>query len=379
MRGSITQRSAGSFTVQVSGGFSETTGRRVRTTRTVRGTRRDAERLLTKLLREVDEGLVAEPGRASLTRYLEDRWLPHAATRVRPSTHERYCSLMRRHVEPRIGRIQMSKLRPVHVQSVLDGMLGDELAPATVLQAYRVLFEALRQAVRWQVLSTNPAAAASPPRPDRPKLVIPDAADVRKLLDAAEGPLGMALVIAASTGMRRGEVLGLRWSAIDGDKVRVTTSLQRIDGRLMFVPPKTDRGRRTISLPPIAVDALRRWRKDQAERQLLLGAAWDPSGVVVDRGDGRPVDPGELSHAFARLCGHVGLEGVRLHDLRHAFATELLRASVHPKVVSEALGHASTAFTMDVYSHVLPSMGEQVAEAMQAVLGASGSKSGSKA
>ncbi|MGZ8579119.1 MAG: site-specific integrase [Actinomycetota bacterium] len=147
-------------------------------------------------------------------------------------------------------------------------------------------------------------------------------------------------------------------------------------GRLVFVAPKTDRARRTVALPPFVVVALKRWRKEQAERQLFLGEAWADHGVVVDRGDGRPVDPGEFSHAFARLAKRVGLEGVRLHDLRHAFATELLRAGVHPKVLSEALGHASTAFTMDVYSHVLPSMGEGVAIAMQAALGATGSNSG---
>jgi integrase len=369
MRGSITQRSAGSFTVQVSGEFSETTGRRVRVTRTVKGSHRDAERKLTELLRDVDQGLVAEPGRATLKSYLEDRWLPHAATRVRPATHERYCSLMRGHVEPRIGRIRLAKLRPIHIQAVLDGMIADELAPRTAEQAYRVLSAALRQGVRWQVLATNPATAVRPPRPDRPNLVVPDAAAIRKILEAADGPLHIALLLAVSTGMRRGEVLGLRWAAIDGTRVHVNSSLQRVSGELVFVAPKTDRSRRTIALPPITVEALRRWRKDQAERRLLLGEAWHDAGVVVDRGDGRPLDPAELSHGFARLCARSGLSGVRLHDLRHAFATQLLVAGVHPKVVSDALGHASTAFTMDVYSHVLPSMGEQVADAMQAALG----------
>jgi integrase len=381
MRGHIEQRSAGSWTVQVSGGFSETTGRRVRVTRTVKGSRRDAERELTRALRDVDQGLVAEPGRATLRSYLEERWLPHAGTRVRPATHERYCSLMRRHVEPRIGRIRLAKLRPVHVQAVLDGIIADELSPRTAEQCYRVLSAALKQAVKWQALAVNPALAVSPPRPDRPELVVPDAAAVRQILEGAEDPLRIALLLAASTGMRRGEVLGLRWSGVDLDaaRVHVNSSLQRVGGELVFVAPKTDRSRRTIALPRITVDALRRWRKDQAERRLLLGEAWHDAGVVVDRGDGRPLDPAELSHGFARLCARNGLAGVRLHDLRHAFATQLLVAGVHPKVVSDALGHASTAFTMDVYSHVLPSMGDQVADAMQAALAATGSKSGSKA
>lgn len=369
MRGHITQRSEGSWTVQVSGGFSETTGARVRVTRTVRGTHRDAERELTRLLRDVDQGIVAEPGRMTLTRYLEDRWLPHAATRVRPGTHERYCSLMRVHVEPRIGRTQLAKLRPMHVQSVLDGMLSEGLSPRTVLHSYRVLSSALRQGVRWQVLATNPANAVSPPRPERPELVVPAASEVRRLIEAADGPLRMAVLLSATTGMRRGEVLGLRWSQVEGSTVRVTTSLQRAGGDLAFVSPKTDRSRRVISLPPVAIEALKRWRAEQVERRLFLGAAWTDEDVVVDRGDGRPMDPAEFSRAFATLVKREGLPGVRLHDLRHAFATSLLVTGVHPKVVSEALGHASTTFTMDTYQHLLPSMGEQVAIAMQAALG----------
>ena len=135
---------------------------------------------------------------------------------------------------------------------------------------------------------------------------------------------------------------------------------------------KTPRSRRTISLPPSTVAALRRHRKDQAERRLLCGEAWQDSGVVVDRGDGGAVHPDSLSHAFAETAERVGLADVRLHDLRHAFATTLLAAGVNVKVVSEALGHASTAFTMDTYAHVLPTMGEQVARAIEAALGERG-------
>src|SRR4051812_31500996 len=118
MRGHIEQRSEGRWMIQASGGFQEGTGKRVRRTLTVRGSRKDAERVLTRLLREIDTGQVADPGRLTLQRYMDDRWLPHAATRVRPTTHERYVSLMRRHVLPRIGRMQLSKLRPMHVQAV---------------------------------------------------------------------------------------------------------------------------------------------------------------------------------------------------------------------------------------------------------------------
>lgn len=370
-RGSVRQRSSGSFTIQVSGGF-DAGGRRVRITRTVRGSERDAQRELTKILRDVDRGEVADPGRLTLARYLTERWLPHAATRVRPNTHGRYESLMRIHVTSRIGNVKLAKLRPMHVQQVLDGMLEGGAAPRSAVQAYRVLSAALRQAVRWQLVAVNPAAAVAPPRPERPELQVPEPESVRRLLGEAEGGvMYVPLFVAATTGMRRGEVLGLRWSAVDLEAgvVRVTSTLQRVGGELVFVSPKTDRARRQISLPPVAVEVLRRQRKDQAERRLLLGEAWKDAGVVVDRGDGRPLAPEHFSHAFGRFARRANLPGIRLHDLRHAFATTLLEAGVHPKIASEALGHASVAFTMDTYQHLMPSMGEQAARAIQAALG----------
>lgn len=174
---------------------------------------------------------------------------------------------------------------------------------------------------------------------------------------------------------RRGDdgarnVLGLRWSAVDLDAgvARVVVTLQRSGGEAHYVSPKTDRSRRTISLPASVVTRLRQHRKEQAERRLLLGAAWRDTDLVCDRGDGEHLDPDGLTNAFGRYARAAKVPRTRLHDLRHSFATTLLSAGVHPKVVSEALGHASVAFTMDTYQHVLPTMGEQVAAAIEAAL-----------
>ncbi|MGZ5288356.1 MAG: site-specific integrase [Actinomycetota bacterium] len=158
---------------------------------------------------------------------------------------------------------------------------------------------------------------------------------VRAILAAAEGtPYHLALTLSATAGLRRGEVCALRWSQVNLERgtISVVASLQRVGGELRFMEPKTDRARRMVSLPPFAVEVLRRARKEQAERRLLLGAAWVGEDVVADRGDGRPIEPAELSRACHRYAG----DGVRLHDLRHAFGTALLEAGVHPKVASEA-------------------------------------------
>jgi integrase len=371
MRGHITQRSEGSWTIQVSGGFNDA-GKRVRLTRTVRGSRRDAERALTKLQREADTGTAVADGRTPFASYLVDRWLPHVETRVRPKTWQRYEGAVRLHVVPRIGRVKMANLRPHHIQDVLDAMTADGCSAASVHKVYRIVSSSLRDAIGWQILTTNPAAGVKPPKAERGELHVPTSEQVRTLLDAAaDTAYELPLVLSATTGMRRGEVLGLRWAAVDLDagELTVTATLQRVRGVTTFVAPKTERSRRKITLPPVTVDALRRHRKAQTERRLLLGAAWRDLDLVVDRGDGEHMDPDTFSTGFRRAAASAGLEGARLHDLRHAFATTLLRAGVNVKVVSEALGHERTAFTMDTYAHVLPTMGKQAAAAIQSALG----------
>jgi integrase len=217
-RGNIRQRSAGSWTIAASGGFDDT-GKRVRISRTVRGARRDAEKALTKLLREVDTGTATTDGSITLGRYLEGVWLPHMRTRVRPKSWARYEGLTRLHWVPGAGRVTFAKLRPRHLQAVIDKMISDGAAPASVLKAHRMISQALAQAVRWQMLAVNPAAAVRPPRVDRPALSVPDAGKVRDLLSAAEGtPYHTPLLLAAKTGARRGEILGIRWRDIDLDR-----------------------------------------------------------------------------------------------------------------------------------------------------------------
>jgi integrase len=358
MRGHIRQRAAGSWTIEASAGFDDG-GRRVRIARTVHGSRRDAERALTRLLRDVDQGTVARSGGETFGAYLVGTWLPFMRARVHPDTWKRYESVSRVHIVPRIGRVKLSALRPHHLQRVEDEVLTTGAAPRTVLKVHLVMKAALTQAVRWQLLAVSPAVGVSPPRAERPALRIPDAREMRLLVDEARGtPWGIPVLLAASTGARRVEILRLRWREVDLEAG--TCTIER---------GKTSSSRRTIHLPATTVAALRRHRKDQTERRLLLGQAWQEHDVVCDRGDGTPIDPQSFTYAFRRLAARVGLPGVRLHDMRHGFATELLRRGVPVKVVSEALGHSRAAITLDVYAAVLPGMGEQVADAIEAALG----------
>jgi integrase len=360
-----------SWSVVVDLGEEAKTGKRKQIWRTV-AAGEDPERELTRLLREHDQGrLSAEARPVTVAEYLEGDWLPHMRTRLRESTWTRYAGLIRDEVVPTIGTVRLGRLRPHDVQVVVDKMVARGLAARTVVQGYRVLSSALTQAVRWQMIATNPATAVRPPRIERADLTIPDPEQVRKIVKAAEGSwIHLPILLGAATGMRRGEVFALRWRDVDLEAgvLRVTGSLQRVGGELRIVEPKSARGRRTVALPGTVVEVLRALRREQAERRLLLGEGWTGLDLVVEQGDGRPRDPDTITHRFAELAIAAKVPGVRFHDLRHAYATSLLRGGVHPKVVSEALGHASTAFTMDVYSHVVPSMQEQAADAIAAAL-----------
>jgi integrase len=292
------------------------------------------------------------------------------------------------HLVPGLGTITLAKLRPIDIQRFetnllergrADGKGG--LSARSVLHVHRCLSAALSEAVRLEMIAVNPADAVRPPRPERPTVSIPDAQTVGRVLEAATGSrYYTALLVSATTGMRRGEVLAVRWTDVDldGSRLRVIGTLQRVGHELVVSELKTDRSRRTVTLPPVAVEALRRHRREQNERRLLAGEAWVDRGLVFDNGLGGYVEPSELSHALRRAATKAGVPDLRLHDLRHSFATTLLAAGVHPKIASEALGHATIAITLDTYSHVLPGMGDVAAQAIQSayegVLPASGSE-----
>lgn len=301
--------------------------------------------------------------------YLTD-WLTHMATRVRPKTLEGYEALIRRHAIPALGSFPLQTLHPLRLQRLYAELMGrGALAAGTVLNLHLVLTQALGQAQRWGLIVTNPAASAQPPRPQRREPIVPDQYLASRLLREVEGTwLALPTVLAMATGMRRGEVLGLRWSDLDADfrVAHVRRSLQVVRGKLVIAEPKTRRSRRSVPLPRMVRPHLLAQRQSQAKRKNSL-KEWTDFDLVIDRGDGHPVNPGTLSAGWHRFCRLRGLPAVRFHDLRHGHATLMLLQGVHPKVVSERLGHASVGITLDTYSHVLPSMQAEAVRAFDAL------------
>jgi len=223
----------------------------------------------------------------------------------------------------------------------------------------------MTHAVQMRLLLVNPVSAVTPPRPRHREMKVLDEAGIARLLAAVEEtPIRIPVLLALACGMRRGEVLGLRWSDIDfaAGSLAVRQTLQEAEGARIFKEPKTPKSRRVIALPAIALDALRHHKAQQAETKLLLGGRYADHDLICTQADGSPWWSSGFDRAFRRARKQALINDVRFHDLRHTHATMLLREGVHPKVVSERLGHASIGITLDIYSHVLPSMQEEAAE-----------------
>lgn len=378
MKGSMTQRSPGTWSMVFDMGTSEAGGRQQKRV-TFRGTKRQAEAELARMLHALNTGGFVEPSKTTAGEFLV-RWLACVKASVSPKSHERYSDIVNAHLVPVLGRHLLAKLSPLAIQAAYAGWLENGrrdgkggLSPVTVQQHHRILREALQQGVKWQLLVRNPCDLVEPPRAphrERPTL---DQAGILRLLTAGEGsPLYMPCLLASFCGLRRGEVLGLRWEDVDLKAavlhVRQAAEETRAGG-LAFKTPKTAKSRRAVALPALVVRALLRHKATQAEERLRLGELYENRGLVVVAEAGRPFSPHLLSRNFPGLVKRAGLPPVHFHDLRHSHATLLLLANVHPKIVSERLGHANISITLDRYSHAIPGMQEGAAASIDAAFG----------
>jgi integrase len=333
-------------------------------------TRKDAERVLTDLIKRQHDGDYRAPERVTLGDYLVERWLPAKRGQLRPSTFDSYARNIQNHVLPRVGSIPIQRLTPEDLDAfyahlLTEGRLngsGGGLSAKSVRYVHGIIRKALADALRKGSVTRNVADLADPPKPSATRtrsMQVWTAAQLRQFLEEIGGHrLFPALYLAANTGMRRGEVLGLRWKDVDLDRSRLSVqqALVNVAYELQLADVKTTTSRRTIDLDERTIGVLRSWRKAQLEEQLLVGRRDDHDALVFAQPDGSPIHPDYFSQVFERHMARSELPRIRLHDLRHTHATILLQAGVPVKVVSERLGHSSPAFTMTVYQHVLPGM-----------------------
>jgi integrase len=374
--GHIRQRSPGSWELKYDTGADPITGKRQIRYATVRGSKRDAQQELRRLLGAVDKGQHVEPGKMTVGGWLS-QWLEEARHNVAPKTHERYTEIVQKHLVPALGAIPLAKLAPVHIQGYysdalksgrLDGKGG--LSAQTVVHFHRVLSKALKRARQLRLLATNPAADVECPKvEDREMQTLSDDQAAHLLAAASTTRLYVPIVLTLATGLRRGELLALRWQDIDltTGVVQVVRSLEQTDDGLRFKTPKTKRSRRPIVLPASVLEVLRDYKIKQLEERLLLGLG--KGELVFTRVDGSPIKPDSFTSWVARVAKRAGTSHIMpVHGLRHTHITNLLRANIHPKVASERAGHSRVGFTLDRYSHVVPGLQEEAAMRIDAAL-----------
>ncbi|MBA4543961.1 MULTISPECIES: site-specific integrase [Thermoactinomyces] len=335
-------------------------------------TKKEAEKALIQKIHELEQGTFVEPAKTTLKEYME-RWLEdYAKTALRPSTLQTYKTYINAHIIPTLGAITLQQLQPMHLQrfyneKLTNGRVDGEggLSPHTVRYLHVILKEALGHAVKWQLLSRNVADLADPPALGKKDIITLEPEEVTLFLDhARKDRLYIAFLLAITTGLRRGEILGLRWKDInfEAKTASIRKNLVVVNGKPVLQEPKTKGSIRSVSLPSTTIEELKKHKRIQNQEKLLAGAGYQDNDLIVATSVGTPVSPRNLLRSFYRIIKKANLPDIRFHDLRHTHATLMLKQGEHPKIVSERLGHSNTRITMDIYSHVLPNMQQEAVD-----------------
>ena len=380
MPGHLEKRSDKSWTIIVEAGRDPITKKRKRIKNAFQGTKREAEKEMARLLTEIDSGQYVKPSKLTFDEYLI-QWLDdYGKPNLAPSTFDSYRRIINVHIIPALGFIKLDKLQPMHLQHYYNKSLGEGrkdgnggLSLRTVQYHHRIIREALQHALKWQLIQQNVADFVQAPRPKKAEISLPGLSEIDRLLETARDHHDYSLITTAIfTGMRRAELLGLRWSDISFDSfsLSIRQTLQRLPGQgFIFTDPKSQKSKRQIIIPPALVSVLKDHRKKQLESKLHFDEGYQDFNLVFPRPDGSPEDPSNISHRFKALVDKLSLTGLRFHDLRHLHATLLLAQGVHPKVVQERLGHQTVTLTLDTYSHVIPSLQRDVADKLENLFG----------
>jgi integrase len=379
MRGHLKERSPGKWAI-VLNTHDPNTGKRKLRWHSFRGSKREAQRELARLVTELQTGAAVEPSRRTVAVFL-DQWLTHMRPLVAPRTHERYSELIRNNITPLLGTVILAKLQPIQISTAYakalasgrrDGSGG--LSPRTVHHMHRLIRQSLQQAVRWRMLIRNPAEAVDPPKVEAATMQTYDLAETAALLEAVRGTRLLApTILAVLCGLRRGEIIALRWRNVDlaAAQLAVVESAEQTTAGVRIKETKTGRAR-TVALSATVIAELRLHRKEQAEELLKFGIRQSDDMFVAARPDGQLIQPRSLTHEWQKFVARHRLRRIRFHDLRHAHATHMLASGVHPKIASERLGHSSVGITLDLYSHATRGMQADAAalvdDALQAAI-----------
>lgn len=368
-RGSIIKRN-GWYSIVLNLGCDPTNGKRTRKWESGFRTKREAEKRLAELIHQIESGINVQLSRDDFGGFLTEWLESYVATRVRARTLEGYRQRSK-HIIDSLGRIRLADLRPNHLANYYNDK-SDYLSPGTLIKHHNLIRNCLSHAVKWNLIIRNVAEAVEPPRARKKEMRALSVPEIHTFLSACpQGPWHTMFHTLIWTGLRRSELLGLRWSDLNLEmaSMQVRQSLVRLqDGRYVIEQPKTSKGIRSLDLAPSTCISLNAHRENQKRDAALLGIPFFETHFVFGHPDGSPRTPSTVTQQFRRTAKRAGFSNVRLHDLRHTHASLMLQQGTDMKTISTRLGHSSVAFTMDTYAHMLPGMQKSAMEKFEAAL-----------
>lgn len=327
---------------------------------------KDAEKDLPKKLLEVEQGYYFGTGEMYLKEVIEE-WKTYASKNLSPQTYDRYDSILKLSIIPKLGNMKISKIKTLHLQKYVNDLVDEGKAYGTINNHYFCLKSILEQAVKWQLITHNPILGIVKPKKEHKPFQVWTVDTVKEFLSIIEDkPYYIVFLIALTTGMRQGEICALRWEDYNEDEgvITVTHSMQR---NMELKAPKTGRKRKVLLMDETK-KALKKQKIRQKELKLLLGHEYTDSGYICTNSNGQPYNPKNLLATFKNIVNKHNLPLIRFHDLRHTFATIALQNDINPKIVSEILGHSKIQMTLDLYSHVLPEMQKEATTKLEKMM-----------
>ncbi len=373
MRGYIRKHGAGwQYTVDLEP--DPVTNKRRRKSKGGYKTKKECENAMNELIIKMEKGEYVEYKDITLREYLS-MWLESKKDNLKLTTYSFYKNIIEDRINPILGSIMLSKLKPLHIQEFLNHYAGNkDITSTTVKHYFTTLNTALNQAVKWQLIPNNPCSAVKSPRREKTEMKVLTPEDVNKLLNSVKngkyGTMFMPILLAVACGLRRGEIVALKWEDIDleNETIRIDeSSAMRVDGKNIITDTKTEKSQRTISLPPFIIPILKDHKKQQAENKLKLGPEYKNNSFVCCWPNGAELTPNYITHTFKKVLKEAGLPDMRFHDLRHTNATLMLLQGINVKVISERLGHSSIDVTLDIYSHIIPQMQKEAAQKLDEI------------
>lgn len=361
-----------SWQIVVEGDIDSRTGKRNRIYKTIKNiTKREAEKIMRKMVIEVEEGEYVNKNTMTVEEFMIEWLNVYIEPNLARTTVKGYKMNVNIHIIPHLGKIRLQKLKPIHIQKFYNTLLatptgkGKSRSPKTIRNIHMNLSAALNKAVDLELIKKNPAKKVVIPKGRKYRAEVYDKEDIKILLESIAGThMELSINMAVGLGLRRGELLALRWEDVDFEnkKVRIQRSLAQVKGEIFIKAPKTESSNREIHIPDGLVTLLKKKRLEQNKMKVKLGGEYEDNNLIVCQKDGRFYKPDAFSNIFNRLILRLGLKRIRFHDLRHTHATLLLTMGVSPKVAQQRLGHGSISTTMDIYSHVIEEVEKEAAE-----------------